>query len=133
MRVCRPSLRSSSLGCVSILSICTLGGYLRLAHSSLRSWYANSYLFSCGTAETFAKLINHPDPPGADVTVHDVVEWDSAGQYKHVVDATRKACKGGDVRVYRVQIGGTRVEYFVVGIEREAARLVGVKALAVES
>jgi hypothetical protein len=85
------------------------------------------------TIETFAKLINHPDPHEANITIHDVVEWDSAGQYKHVVDATRKACKGGDVRVYKVPSTGVRVEYYLVGIEPGGRKLVGVKALAVES
>jgi hypothetical protein len=133
MRVCRPSLLNSPLSYLSIFYIYIQRSlFLRILHLGPR--YANSYLlFPYGTAATFAKLINHPDPPGADITIHDVVEWDSAGQYKHVVDATRKACKGGDVRVYRIQVGGTRVEYFIVGIEREAGRLVGVKALAVES
>ncbi len=52
------------------------------------------------------------------------------------MDATRKACKGGDVRVYRVTLEGTRVEYWVVGVdatEKAKERMVGVKALAVES
>lgn len=60
-------------------------------------------------------------------------EWDRTGQYKEVVDAVREACKGGDVRVYRVPRGGTRVEYWVVGVDREEGRLVGVKALGIES
>jgi hypothetical protein len=61
------------------------------------------------------------------------VEWDSRGQYKEVVEATRKATKGGDVRVYRVPSEGARVEYWVVGIEKKQKKLVGAKALAVES
>lgn len=86
--------------------------------------------------ETFAKLINHPDPANAAIAILDPVEWDSKGDYKEVVDATRKACKGGDVRVYKVALGGTRVEYWVVGVdatEKAKERMVGVKALAVES
>ncbi len=61
----------------------------------------------------------------------DVGEWDAQGQYKAVVDATREASKGSDVRVYRIVKGGSRVEYWVVGVE--GGRLVGAKALAVES
>ena len=89
--------------------------------------------------ETFAKLINHPDPAGADIQILDIVEWDSGGQYKDVVEACRKAAMGGDIRVYKVRLEGTRVEYWVVGVEGESKRkgdqskLVGVKALAVES
>ena len=54
----------------------------------------------------------------------------------------RAATRGADVRVYRVPSprGGGRVEYWLVAVEPPAAgrgskrgRLVGVKALAVES
>lgn len=83
--------------------------------------------------DTFAILINHPDPSNAGITIQDVTEWDTRGQYKQVVDAVRLAAKGGDVRVYRVPGPGARVEYWVVGLEKKEGRLVGVKALAVES
>jgi hypothetical protein len=61
----------------------------------------------------------------------DIGEWDPQGQYKDVVKAVRDASKGSDVRVYRVPGEGSRVEYWVVGVE--GGRLVGCKALAVES
>ena len=61
----------------------------------------------------------------------DIGEWDSQGQYKELVDVVRKETKGSDVRVYRIARDGTRVEYFVVGVE--GGKLVGVKALAIES
>ena len=61
----------------------------------------------------------------------DIGEWDTQGQYKDVVDATREATKGNDVRVYKISRDGTRVEYWLVGVE--GGKLVGVKALAVES
>ncbi|PVH89362.1 hypothetical protein DL98DRAFT_401923 [Cadophora sp. DSE1049] len=80
---------------------------------------------------TFAKLINHPTPKEADIQIMDVGEWDTQGQYKDVVEATREAVKGSDVRVYRVVKDGSRVEYWLVGVE--GGQLVGVKALAVES
>jgi hypothetical protein len=82
-------------------------------------------------AETFAKLVNHPNPKDADVSIMDIGEWDSQGQYKALVDAVRKETKGSDVRVYRIARDGARVEYFVVGVE--GGKLVGVKALAIES
>ena len=87
-------------------------------------------LISCPAA-TFAKLINHPKPKEADVQIMDVGEWDTQGQYKDLVEATREAVKGSDVRVYRVAKDGSRAEYWLVGIE--GGNLVGVKALAVES
>lgn len=80
---------------------------------------------------TFAKLVQHPSPADADVSIMDIGEWDVQGQYKDVVDAVREATKGNDVRVYRIEREGARVEYWVVGVQ--GGRLVGVKALAVES
>ena len=82
---------------------------------------------------TFAKTIKHPDPKEAGITILDVAEWDVNGEYKEQVDAVRQAVKGGDVRVYKVERekGGSRVEYWVLGVE--GGKLVGVKALSVES
>jgi len=80
---------------------------------------------------TFAKLVNHPSPDDAEVQIMDIGEWDTQGQYKEIVDATREATKGSDVRVYRISKGSSRVEYWVVGVE--GGKLIGVKALAVES
>lgn len=80
---------------------------------------------------TFAKLVNHPSPEEAEVQILDVGEWDTQGQYKEIVDATREATKGSDVRVYRIGREGSRVEYWVVGLEN--GKLLGAKALAVES
>lgn len=88
---------------------------------------------NCIIVEAFAKLINHPSGAEADITILDITEWDREGQYKDVVDATREASKGADVRVYRVSIGGPRVEYWVVGLDKGQGRLVGVKALGIES
>ncbi|PQE25332.1 ribosomal L3 protein [Rutstroemia sp. NJR-2017a BBW] len=70
-------------------------------------------------------------PSEADIEIMDIGEWDPQGQYKDVVKAVRDASKGSDVRVYRVPGEGSRVEYWVVGVE--GGRLVGCKALAVES
>jgi hypothetical protein len=79
----------------------------------------------------FAKLVNHPDPKKANVEIMDIGEWDPQGQYKDVVEATREVSKGSDVRVYRISKDGARAEYWVVGLE--GGKLLGVKALAVES
>jgi hypothetical protein len=79
----------------------------------------------------FAKLVQHPSPEEAEVEIMDVARWDVRGQYKELVDATRDATKGSDVMVYRVERGGPRVEYWLVGVE--GGKLLGVKALAVES
>ncbi|QPH06000.1 hypothetical protein C2857_004172 [Epichloe festucae Fl1] len=79
----------------------------------------------------FAKLIEHWHAESADISIMDPVEWDSQGQYTQVIEAVREATKGNDVRVYRVVRDETRCEYWVVS--REQGRIVGVKALGVES
>ncbi|KAI7788688.1 hypothetical protein LA080_008578 [Diaporthe eres] len=85
--------------------------------------------------EEIAKLVGHWDPAKAEVEILDPVDWDRNGQYKEVIDAVREAGKGNDVRVYRIVKDNSRVEYFVVtrAGEGKGARLVGVKALAIES
>lgn len=79
----------------------------------------------------FAKLINHWSPESADVDILDPLDWDSRGQYTKVIEAVREAGRGNDVRVYRVGRDRTRVEYWVV--TSEEGRLMGAKALAIES
>lgn len=63
----------------------------------------------------------------------DPVDWDSRGQYHNVVEAVRQASRGNDVRVYRVVRDTTRVEYWLITRDDESDRIVGVKALGVES
>ncbi|KAI1825769.1 hypothetical protein F4861DRAFT_500655 [Xylaria intraflava] len=83
----------------------------------------------------FATLIHHPDPAGAAVEIQDPAEWDRHGQYGDIVKAVREAGKGNDVRVYRVARDDVRIEYWVVTTDGKGkgARLVGAKALAIES
>ncbi|KAI0420446.1 hypothetical protein F5X98DRAFT_371859 [Xylaria grammica] len=85
--------------------------------------------------EEFATLIHHPDPSKADIEIQDPADWDTQGQYRAIIDAVSKASKGNDVRVYRVAKGGARVEYWIVTTDGKGAdaRLVGAKALAIES
>lgn len=85
--------------------------------------------------EEIAKLVDHWDPRAAEVEILDPIDWDVNGQYKDIIDAVTKAGKGNDVRVYRIVKDKSRVEYFVVTRlgDGKSARLVGVKALAIES
>ncbi|KAF9698432.1 hypothetical protein EKO04_003685 [Ascochyta lentis] len=53
-------------------------------------------------------------------------------QYKTVIDAVKKAGNGA-VKVFRVELEGTRAEYYVVSIDKEGGKIVGLKALSVES
>jgi len=62
----------------------------------------------------------------------DARSVDPRGQYKEVVDAVRKA-GDGEVGYYEVRLDDTRLEYFVVSVDGKGKRLVGLKALAVQS
>lgn len=77
----------------------------------------------------------HPSPASAEVEIMDPADWDPQGQYADQLAAVRTAGKGNDVRVYRIVRSGSRIEYWLVTTEGQGkdARLVGVKALAVES
>jgi hypothetical protein len=99
-----------------------------ILHSKI---YCKEQWLMWGMIVVFAKLVGHPSPKDAGVEIMDIGEWDSQGQYKDVVQATREATKGSDVRVYRIGRGGSRIEYFVVGVE--GGKLIGVKALSIES
>lgn len=48
------------------------------------------------------------------------------------MDAVATA-SGNAVRVYRVEGSGCRVEYFVVGLDTNERKVVGVKVLSIES
>lgn len=54
-------------------------------------------------------------------------------QYSKVLDAVKGAAGDGGVKVFRVEIDGTRSEYWVVGVDAKKGRVVGLKALSVES
>ncbi|KAL7912742.1 hypothetical protein GGI35DRAFT_261093 [Trichoderma velutinum] len=81
----------------------------------------------------FAKLINHWDAENAQIDIMDPVDWDSQGEYGNIIDAVREATRGNDVRVYRVARDLTRAEYWVISRDDEGGRIVGVKALGIES
>ena len=86
-------------------------------------------------AEEFASLIGHWAPSEAEIEILDPVDWDSNGQYADIIDAVREAGAGNDIRVYRVGREGVKAEYWIVTTEGKGkgVKLVGVKALAVES
>lgn len=87
--------------------------------------------------EELARLVGYPQPEATaeDVEILDFADWDTLGRYSEILEAVREAGKGADVRVYRVPGRGSRVEYWVLTTDGTGAkaRLVGLKALAVES
>ena len=69
---------------------------------------------------------------GGDREVEEVKQKGFESQYKKVVDAVKQE-GNGEVKVFRVEIDGTRAEYWVVGVDEKEGRVVGLKALSVES
>jgi hypothetical protein len=53
-------------------------------------------------------------------------------QYKKVIDAVKQA-GNGTVKIFRVELEGTRAEYYAITVDEKGGRIVGLKALAVES
>lgn len=64
--------------------------------------------------------------------IEEVEEKGFETQYKNVLSAVKKA-GNGDVKVFRVDLESTRAEYYVVSVDKEGGKLVGLKALSVES
>ena len=59
-------------------------------------------------------------------------EFDPKGDYKEVLQAVEKA-GDGKARIYRLETGKSRAEYYVVGFDEKGKKIVGLKAKAVES
>ncbi|KAI9708593.1 MAG: hypothetical protein M1820_003811 [Bogoriella megaspora] len=83
---------------------------------------------SLPSEKDLADLIGHK----AEVSEVGTKDFDPRGQYKNVLDAVGKA-GDGDVKVFRVEHGSTRAEYYVVSLDGKGGRVVGLKAKAVES
>lgn len=64
--------------------------------------------------------------------IEEVKEKGFESQYKSVIDAVKKA-GNGEVKVFRVELEGTRAEYYVVSVDQKGKKVVGLKALSVES
>ncbi|CAE7025945.1 hypothetical protein CFE70_003688 [Pyrenophora teres f. teres 0-1] len=86
---------------------------------------ALSFEGSSVSADNLKKLV------GSD-KVEEVQGTGFESQYKKIVDAVKQA-GDGTVKVFRVELEGTRAEYYVVTVDEKEGRLVGLKALAVES
>lgn len=69
---------------------------------------------------------------GGDVLVEEVQVQRFEREYKEVVDTIRKAGQG-EVKAFRVQLDTRRAEYFFVTLDSEHGRLIGLKALSIET
>jgi hypothetical protein len=107
--------------------ICVLSQTEKFASLITGSPSATSDLFESGSIETLS-----PDA------------FDPKGQYTAVFRAVRTAAvasdassnvdeSGIDVKVYRVEVGKSRVEYWVLALDVAEGRIVGLRAKAVET
>ena len=80
-----------------------------------------------GTDE-FGKLIGHK----GEVSAISTKDFNPKGQYNEVVQAVEKAGDGKS-RIFKIEHGKTRTEYWIVGLDKEGKKVVGLKAMAVES
>jgi len=78
---------------------------------------------------SFAKVVGRPSK---NVEELETKQFDPRGQYGDVIGAVEKVVGKQDVKVFRVELGGARCEYWVVGV-LEVKRVVGAKVGAVES
>ena len=78
--------------------------------------------------DEFRDLVGH----GSNISTLSPHEFDPNGDYKEVLQAVEKA-GDGKARIYRLDQGRSRAEYYVVGHDQLAKRVVGLKAKAVES
>ncbi|KAH7392779.1 hypothetical protein BKA66DRAFT_458282 [Pyrenochaeta sp. MPI-SDFR-AT-0127] len=78
------------------------------------------------SADDLKKLI------GGDKNVEEVKQKTFESQYSKVIDAVKKA-GNGQVKVFKVDIDRTRAEFYVVTVDEKEDRIVGLKALSVES
>ena len=78
--------------------------------------------------DEFGKLVGHK----GEVSTIQTKEFDPQGQYKEIVEVVEKIGDGKS-RIFKVEHGRTRVEYYVVGFDEKGKKVVGMKAVAVES
>ena len=85
-------------------------------------------LTRCHAPDEFQDLIQHD----AGVSTLGLDEFDPQGQYKEILEAVNSV-GDGKLKVYRVQHGRSRAEYYIVRFEKNGRRIIGFKAKAVET
>ncbi|KAI1936892.1 hypothetical protein LOZ66_004400 [Ophidiomyces ophidiicola] len=94
------------------------------------------------TPDEFQSLILlGKNKPSVEISTLPETSFDPRKQYGAVYDAIRTAITGSEakgtsepeLKVYRVQHSDTRMEYWVMGLDKKEHRLLGMKARAIES
>ncbi|KAL4867672.1 hypothetical protein BDV12DRAFT_197952 [Aspergillus spectabilis] len=89
----------------------------------------------------FSKLISADKDLSSSIETLSTSSFDPKNQYASVLKAVRAAAIQGsdgdesavEVKVYRVEVGTSRVEYYVTALNAEEGLLVGLRAKAIES
>ncbi|OJJ01500.1 hypothetical protein ASPVEDRAFT_52429 [Aspergillus versicolor CBS 583.65] len=92
-------------------------------------------------ASHFSKLISTDTDLSSSIETLSATSFDPKNQYASALKAVRAAAaqgSGGDesaveVKVYRVETGKSRVEYYVTALDAEGGLIVGLRAKAIES
>lgn len=78
--------------------------------------------------DRFKELVGH----SAEVVTQSEAGFDPQNQYEKVMRIVKEAGNGTAV-IFRVQDSHTRATYFITSLDEKGGRLVGLKAMAVES
>jgi hypothetical protein len=87
------------------------------------------------SALEFKRCLSKSHSSNREVEQLSVEDFDPREEYKDVIGAVGQAGSEGkaDVKVYRVEVSKTRVEYYILAVAEGGRKLVGVVAKAVES
>lgn len=67
------------------------------------------------------------------MTTLSETSFDPRNQYSGVLKAVREASSSSELKIYRVEIDATRVEYWILALDADGGKIVGVRAKAVET
>lgn len=90
--------------------------------------------------DEFASIIASGSKPNIEILSDK--SFDPRSQYSSVIKAVRAAVAASDskvsesdveVKVYRVEVGNSRVEYWVIALDGAEGKIVGLRAKAIES
>lgn len=96
---------------------------------------ANLYL----SADQLSSLISPDTDLSKSISTLSPSTFDPNNKYSAALDAVRKAAaedgsdESAELKVYRVEITGTNIEYWVLALHKPESRLVGLRAKAVET
>jgi Sec7-like guanine-nucleotide exchange factor len=103
-----------------------------------------SKLIRPSDADEFASLITSGSNSDVSSSIETLSEksFDPRSQYSGVIKAVRAAVAASDskvnesdveVKIYRVEVGHSRVEYWVIVLDGAEEKIVGLRAKAIES